>query len=208
MLENREGQIFPFWTFRTRHNRQWVDLTADRIFEGKTVIVFVLPGAFGASHVSTRIRSNNQLSPSFRRYRMGRYRVDEVVCISASDAFVMSEPCKVREAFKMSRPLDGKIEFSGNMGVLVAANDLGFGDLSRRYSVLVENGVIEKMFEAPGAPGDPFEVLDADPILGHLAPIVVKQRNVATLSRDQHASSANARTVLRDTSVRFQKRAF
>ena len=109
-----------------------------------------------------------------------------------------------KDALELPKP----IEFSGNMGVLVPANDLGFGDLSRRYSILVENGVIEKMFEAPGAPGDPFEVLDADRILGHLAPSVVKQRNVATLSRDQHASSANARTVLRDTSVRFQKRAF
>ena len=37
MLVNREGQTFPPRTFRTRHNRQWVDVTTDQIFKGKTI---------------------------------------------------------------------------------------------------------------------------------------------------------------------------
>ncbi|MFO7808947.1 MAG: glutathione peroxidase, partial [Guyparkeria sp.] len=46
MLENREGQKVPNVTFRTRQNHDWVNMTSDEIFKGKTVAVFSLPGAF------------------------------------------------------------------------------------------------------------------------------------------------------------------
>ena len=58
MLENREGQRVPNATFRTRADADWVNLTTDDVFKGKTVAVFSLPGAFtptcSSSHVPTR----------------------------------------------------------------------------------------------------------------------------------------------------------
>jgi ATP-dependent Clp protease ATP-binding subunit ClpA len=54
------------------------------------------------------------------------------------------------------------------MGMLVDKDDLGFGKRSWRYSMLVRDGVIEKMFIEPEVPGDPYGVSDADTMLAHL----------------------------------------
>ena len=56
------------------------------------------------------------------------------------------------------------------MGLLVGKEDIGFGRRSWRYSMLVRDGVIEKMFIEPEEPGDPFKVSDADTMLAYVAP--------------------------------------
>ena len=67
---------------------------------------------------------------------------------------------KIR-TLKTSRFLpDGNGEFSEAMGMLVDKQDLGFGKRTWRYSMLVKDGVIDKMFIEPDLPGDPFQVSD------------------------------------------------
>ena len=56
------------------------------------------------------------------------------------------------------------------MGMLVDKQDLGFGKRSWRYSMLVNDGVIEKLFIEPDLPGDPFKVSDADTMLNYINP--------------------------------------
>ncbi len=67
---------------------------------------------------------------------------------------------------------DGNGDFTAGMGMLVDKENLGFGKRSRRYAMVVDGGVIEKMFVEPGLAdnhaGDPFEVSDADTVLGYL----------------------------------------
>lgn len=67
---------------------------------------------------------------------------------------------------------DGNGEFSKAVGMLVKKENLGFGDRSWRYSMFVDNGVINKVFAEPGfsdnCPTDPFEVSDADTMLAYL----------------------------------------
>jgi peroxiredoxin len=63
---------------------------------------------------------------------------------------------------------DGNAAFARGMGMLVDKEDLGFGQRSWRYSMLVRDGVIEKMFIEPQKPGDPFEVSDAETMLRYL----------------------------------------
>ncbi|HHJ17525.1 MAG TPA: glutathione peroxidase, partial [Gammaproteobacteria bacterium] len=46
MQENRENQKVPSVIFHTRRGHEWVDVSSDDIFRGKTVVVFALPGAF------------------------------------------------------------------------------------------------------------------------------------------------------------------
>jgi len=46
MLPNREGQRVPDVTFPVRQNNQWVNITSEELFKGKTVVLFALPGAF------------------------------------------------------------------------------------------------------------------------------------------------------------------
>ena len=86
MLKSIEGQRVPQVTFRTRRDHEWVDLTSDDVFAGKTVIVFSLPGAFTPTCSSSHVPRYNQLEPLFRARD-----IDDVVCVSVNDAFVMDE---------------------------------------------------------------------------------------------------------------------
>ena len=67
---------------------------------------------------------------------------------------------------------DGTGEFSRKMGMLVDKSNLGFGMRSWRYSMLVDDGQVSKMFSEKGysdnCPTDPFDVSDADTMLGYL----------------------------------------
>lgn len=95
--------------------------------------------------------------------------VDEIVCISVNDTFVMNSWLSDQEAENITMIPDGNGEFTDKMGLLVDKSAIGFGKRSWRYSMLVV-GVIKKMFIEPDIPGDPFEVSDADTKLEYLAP--------------------------------------
>ena len=165
MLENREGQGIPQALFRPRRTHEWVELSSEEIFKGRTVVVFSLPGAFTPTCSSTHLPRYNQLTPTLKQQG-----VDEVICVSVNDAFVMNQWRKEQKADNVTFLPDGNGDFSRGMGMLVLKQDLGFGERSWRYSMLVKDGVIDKMFIEPDLPGDPFEVSDADTMLGYIAP--------------------------------------
>jgi glutaredoxin-like protein len=100
---------------------------------------------------------------------------------------------------------DGNGDFSRGMGMLVAKNDLGFGDRSWRYSMLVKDGVIEKMFIEPDQPGDPFEVSDADTMLAYIAPQAAKPLDVTVFSREGCPYCARAKGLLHDAGIQFEE---
>ena len=91
------------------------------------------------------------------------------------------------------------------MGMLVGKEDLGFGPRSWRYSMLVRDGVIEKMFIEPEEPGDPFVVSDADTMLSYLAPSSAKPLDVSLFTRDGCPFCAKARGLLRDAGIQFEE---
>ena len=200
MLENREGQRVPQATFKTRHDHDWEPLTSDDIFAGKTVIVFALPGAFTPTCSSSHVPRFDQLAPAFRASG-----VDEIVCISVNDAFVMNEWKMAQHAENITFLPDGNGEFTRGMGMLVGKEDLGFGPRSWRYSMLVRDGVIEKMFIEPEEPGDPFVVSDADTMLSYVAPASTKPLDVSLFSRDGCQFCARARGLLRDAGIQFEE---
>src|SRR5690606_13899049 len=94
--------------------------------------------------------------------------VDDIVCLSVNDGFVMEAWAKDQRVKSIRVLPDGNGEFSEGLGMLVDKADLGFGKRSWRYSMLVNDGVVEKMFIEPDKPGDPFEVSDADTMLRYL----------------------------------------
>ena len=69
MSKNLEGQRVPDVTFRTRNDHEWVELTSDDIFAGKSVVVFSLPGAFTPTCSSSHVPRFNQLQPLFAAAR-------------------------------------------------------------------------------------------------------------------------------------------
>jgi glutaredoxin-like protein len=200
MFENREGKKIPEIEFHTRRNHEWVDINSRDIFEDKTVVVFALPGAFTPTCSSTHVPRYNQLAPMLKQHG-----VDEIVCISVNDAFVMNEWQKEQKANNLTFLPDGNADFSRGMGMLVAKDDLGFGDRSWRYSMLVKDGVIEKMFIEPDEPGDPFEVSDADTMLGYIAPEAAAPLDVTVFSREGCPYCVRAKDMLHDAGIDFEE---
>jgi glutaredoxin-like protein len=91
------------------------------------------------------------------------------------------------------------------MGMLVEKQDLGFGERSWRYSMLVRNGVIEKMFIEPDLPGDPFEVSDAETMLHYVAPQAELPLDVTVFSREGCPFCVRAKGLLRDAGIEFDE---
>ncbi|MGD1990302.1 MAG: glutathione peroxidase [Chromatiales bacterium] len=200
MLENREGQMVPQVTFRTRQEHEWVDVSTDDVFKGKSVIVFALPGAFTPTCSSTHVPRYNQLAPLLKQNG-----VDEIICVSVNDAFVMNEWKAEQHADNIRFLPDGNGDFSRGMGMLVEKNDLGFGERSWRYSMLVKDGVVDKMFIEPDVPGDPFEVSDADTMLAYVAPNAPKPLDVTVLSREGCPFCVRAKGLLHDAGIKFEE---
>jgi glutaredoxin-like protein len=196
----REGQKVPQVTFRTRTDSDWKNVTTDDIFNGKTVVVFALPGAFTPTCSSTHLPRYNELAPAF--FANG---VDDVVCVSVNDAFVMNEWAAGQECGNLTLLPDGNGEFTAGMGMLVDKSDLGFGQRSWRYSMLVRDGVIQKLFIEPQKPGDPFEVSDADTMLAYVAPNAKKPDQVAILTREGCGYCARAKKLLTDLGYEYSE---
>ena len=200
VLQNREGQKVPQANFRARTESDWKNLTTDDVFKGKTVVVFSLPGAFTPTCSSTHVPRYNELAPAFKANG-----VDTIACISVNDAFVMNEWARTQECGNVLMIPDGNGEFTGKMGMLVDKTELGFGKRSWRYSMLVKDGVIEKMFIEPEKAGDPFEVSDADTLLNYINPKATKPDQVAILTREGCGYCAKAKALLKDLGYAFSE---
>ncbi|MGB7273481.1 MAG: glutathione peroxidase [Geitlerinemataceae cyanobacterium] len=200
MLPNRKGQRVPNATFRTRKGDEWVDVTTDELFAGKTVIVFSLPGAFTPTCSSTHLPGYNELAAVFKENG-----VDSIICISVNDTFVMNEWAKDQEAENVILIPDGNGQFTEGMGMLVDKSDLGFGKRSWRYSMLVKDGIIEKMFIEPEVPGDPFEVSDAETMLRYLNPNATKPKLVSLFTKVGCPFCARAKAMLQERGMDYEE---
>jgi len=193
MFRNREGSKIPQVSFRARSGNEWKSISSDEVFKGRTVVVFSLPGAFTPTCSSTHLPRYNELAPAF--FANG---VDAIACVSVNDAFVMNEWAADQECQNVVLLPDGNGEFTDGMGMLVDKSELGFGKRSWRYSMLVRDGVVEKMFIEPQKAGDPFEVSDADTMLSYLAPAAKKPDQVAILTREGCGYCVRAKKLLTD----------
>ncbi|KAM3092301.1 glutathione peroxidase [Phormidesmis sp. 146-35] len=200
MLPNREGQRVPNATFHTRKDNQWVDITTEELFGGKTVVVFSLPGAFTPTCSSTHLPGYNELAKVFKANG-----VHDIVCMSVNDTFVMNEWAKDQEADHVTLIPDGNGEFTEGMGLLVDKHDLGFGKRSWRYSMLVRDGLIEKMFIEPEEPGDPFVVSDAETMLSYINDQAQKPKLVSLFAKVGCPFCARAKAMLQDHGMDYEE---
>jgi glutaredoxin-like protein len=196
--QSREGQPVPKVSFRYRENGQWKETDTDKLFKGRTVAVFSLPGAFTPTCSSTHLPRFNELAPAFKQNG-----VDQVICISVNDPFVMEEWAKNQEADNVFVLPDGNGAFTEQMGMLVDMSDNNFGKRSWRYSMLVKDGVVQKMFVEPDKPGDPFEVSDADTLLHYVNKDAKMPDQVALLTREGCEYCAKAKKDLQEAGVEF-----
>lgn len=146
---------------------EWKDVTTDDVFSGKRIVLFALPGAFTPACSDSHLPGYERLYHDF-----AAKGVDGVVCLSVNDAFVMFQWAKSRNIQRVFMLPDGNGEFTRKMGMLVDRSAQGMGLRSWRYSMLVEDRVIVKVFAEPGfrdnPTGVPVEVSDAETMLAFL----------------------------------------
>ncbi len=200
MLQNIEGQTIPAVTFKTRDNDQWFDVSSQQLFANKTVVLFSLPGAFTPTCSSTHLPRYNELAHVF-----AQNGVDEVICMSVNDTFVMNAWLKDQAVENITVIPDGNGEFTQGMGMLVDKQAIGFGKRSWRYSMLVKNGVIEKMFIEPEKDGDPFEVSDADTMLNYINSDAKAPQDVSMFTKPDCPHCASAKQLLTDKNIPFEE---
>ena len=200
MLTNKEGQLIPNVTFNQIVGDKWQPRNSDDIFKNKTVIVFALPGAYTPTCSSSHLPRYNELAPKF--FDNG---VDEILCLSVNDTFVMNAWSAEQGANNISFLPDGNGEFSEQMGLLVDKASLGFGKRSWRYSMLVKNGTIEKMFIEADVEGDPFDVSDADTMLEFINPSACQSQAITVLSKPDCPFCKKSKALLTSKGLSFEE---
>ena len=146
---------------------RWHDVSSADIFAGKKVIVVALPGAFTPTCSSTHLPGFEAKYEEFKA--LG---IDEIYCLSVNDAFTMFQWGKNLGISKVKMLPDGNGEFTKGMGMLVKKENLGFGNRSWRYAMLVDNHKITQLFAEAGKADnhdeDPFEVSDFETMLNYI----------------------------------------
>jgi glutaredoxin/glutathione-dependent peroxiredoxin len=136
-------------------------ISTDDIFKGKKVAMFGVPGAF------TRTCSTKHL-PGFvtNVAALKKKGVDKIVCISVNDAFVMDAWGKAQNVGdKVLMVADGSARFAKAAGLDIDMGEKGYGLRSRRFSMLVDNGVVKRLhIDEPGT----FEKTAAEVLLSEL----------------------------------------
>ncbi len=137
------------------------DVSVGDIFKGKKVVLFAVPGAF------TPTCSMKHL-PGFLE-QAGAIRakgVDEIVCLSVNDAFVMGAWGKANSAAGKVRMIaDGNGDFTKAVGLSLDASGFGMGARSQRYAMIVNDGKVLELLVEPG-PG--LNLSSAESVLGKL----------------------------------------
>jgi len=151
----KEGEKIPAVTLKETDMQ---DVTTDALFSGKKVVLFAVPGAFtptcSAKHLPGFIEKADEIRGK---------GVDDIICISVNDAFVMDAWGKDRGAgTKVHLVADGNGDFAKALGLDFNGSEIGFGLRAQRFAMIVDDGVVTKLaVEAPMK----FEVSSAEAIL-------------------------------------------
>lgn len=167
-MRNENYQIPHEVEFVFRENGEFVNRTAAELFDGKRVILFSLPGAFTPTCSAYQLPGFEEKYDDF--ISLG---IDDIYCISVNDGFVMNAWAQDQNIEKVKLIPDGNAYFTRSMGYLVSKSNLGFGDRSWRYAMVVDDRIIEKVFVEDGmrdnADTDPYEVSTPENVLDYVA---------------------------------------
>lgn len=200
MTQFKEGQPVPNVTLTVIENEVSKEVQSAELFAGKNVVLFALPGAFTPTCSSTHLPRFNELAPVF-----ANEGIDKIYCLSVNDAFVMDAWAADQGAGNIAFIADGNGEFSKGMDMLVDKTANGMGERSWRYSMLVKDGTIEKMFVEPNKPGDPFEVSDADTMLRYINPNAQLPQRVTILTKPGCPHCGRAKNLLANKGYKYEE---
>lgn len=178
MLSNShyEGERVPQVTFRLFSEAGWYDLSTADLFDFKTVVMFAVSGAFVCPHSPVQLLLYNEYAEMFRANG-----VDDIICLSVNDPFSLERWAQDEGADQLRFIPDVNGDFTREMGMMVNLFDKGMGQRSWRYSMLVKDGVIEKIFiERDGFETMPV-VSDAETMLNYINPTAKRPPRTVTL---------------------------
>jgi peroxiredoxin len=155
------GDTIPSATLATMTAEGPKPISTDDIFKGKKVVMFAVPGAFtptcSAKHLPGFVENADKIKAK---------GVSTIACVAVNDPFVMGAWGKDQKVGdKVLMLADGSAKFADALGTVLDLSERGLGKRSRRYSMIVDNGVVKSLnIEEGGA----FEVSGADTILKQL----------------------------------------
>lgn len=158
----KEGDTIPFQKFRTRKQiniemaityndtfGEWSEINTDIMCKNKRIVLIGVPGAFtptcGKAHL-----------PRYEQYyrHVRSLGIDEVYCTGVNDPFVMDQWMKMNAIGNVKLIPDGNGEWAEKIGMLCDMSFWNYGNRSWRYSMVIENCIVEKLFVEPGFPND------------------------------------------------------
>ncbi len=143
----KAGDRVPEGTFTRMTPTGPGPMTTDEVFKGKKVVFFAVPGAFtptcSKQHLPGYVASADAIKAK---------GIDTIACMAVNDAFVMDAWGKSQNVGdKILLLADGNAEFTKKLGLELDASRSGMGTRSRRFSMVVEDGIIKELnVEAPG----------------------------------------------------------
>ncbi len=154
------GDRVPSTTFVKATENGPEQVSSDDYFAGRKIALFSVPGAFtptcSARHLPGYVDNAEALKAK---------GVDEIACTAVNDAFVLGAWGKSADAGDVTMLADGNGEFAKAVGLEMDGSKFGLGTRGQRYSMLVNDGVVEQLnVEAPGE----FKVSSAEHLLENL----------------------------------------
>jgi peroxiredoxin len=154
----------------------WYELSTADLFDHKTVVVFAVPGAFTCPYSPIQLLGYNEYADALRASG-----VDEILCIAVNDPFSLANWAQEEGADQVRFIPDVRGDFTRQMGMMVNLFDKGMGCRSWRYSMLVKDGIIDKLFVEP----DGFETMpvvsNAETMLDYINPGAQKPEQMSVL---------------------------
>jgi peroxiredoxin len=155
-----EGDKLPSATMHVMKDGRPTAVTTDDLFAGKKVVLFAVPGAYtptcSQAHLPGFVVNADAIKAK---------GVDDIVCVSVNDAFVMDSWGNDKNADELLMVGDGNGEFAKALGLEMDGSGFGLGTRSQRYAMIVDDGVVTKLnVEEPGQ----FEVSSAETVLAAL----------------------------------------
>lgn len=154
------GERIPAATFKIMGKEGPENITTEDIFTGKKVVLFAVPGAFTPGCSVTHL-------PGFvvNADKIKAKGVDTIACMAVNDAFVMGAWGAASNAEELLMLADGNAEFTAALGLELDASGFGMGKRSKRFAMIVEDGVVKHLAVEPAGG---IDVSSAEKIMAHL----------------------------------------
>jgi peroxiredoxin/glutaredoxin len=186
-----EGRRLPHCVLRMRWGGAMADVSSGDLFDGKRVVLFGLPGAFTPTCSSAHVPRFVELAPFLLRNG-----IDEVVCASVNDAYVLDAWQQDQHAELLTFLPDGNGDFHRALGLLVDKRDEGMAQRARRYAMIVDDATIRTALVEPDVTGDPYGISSADEVCAALGLAEAMPTDIALFTRPGCGWSEKARRLL------------